>query len=615
MPLNEKNIQFTVAVPSDVFESIEQNKGNNSRSDYVRAIIEKSEDIKLRKENGSVYTPQYLSDYVAAKLIHYLLSCNTSSLKNRNITVIDPACGDAELLLSFKNHYPYLSKLKLFGLDIDKNAITQAKKRFSTSQSPLFLNTNGLCPFNKTHIKGWDTVKKRFRVNKHFDCVIANPPWGAKLNSYKHLVNESNFLLNAGQIDSSDLFIESSLNLVRNGGLIAFIIPDSLFYQERQPLREYLLKNTDIKFIGRFGEKLFKDVNRACAVIICQKNHSPSDSNVDCFRLPPDEKKLIISGHMTFHEAEKALSHPVNQSRFLKNIGYSFNIDLNTGLENVFNKVVSAQKTLSNYLSSTRGIELSKKGNVYQCKLCEQWHPLPKSDAATCKNCNSVNLIAHCSVDNIIHTEKNKGRKQLLVGEHIKRYASLPSLWIDTGRDGINYKSDEIYQKPKIVIRKTGIGISSSIDYTNSYTNQVVYIFRTIQSNIDLPLEFYLAVINSRLVFFYITMMNGENEWKSHPYITQSQILNIPIPDLSTLNGSQVTKIHKLSIELKKFLSEGKKIPKRLDAKLEKMTADIYKITQRDYKSIFSVIDKCQDLLPVQALKSISIEDIFSSKG
>lgn len=612
--MEDKNIKFTVAVPNSVFQTIEEKRGQTNRSNFVRSIIENSPEIASRKDNGSVYTPRHLADYIASKLNYYLQNSESFQTNNKHIKVLDPACGDGELLTSFKNQYSGELKLKLFGLDIDKDAISQAKKRFSKEEVVLFLNTNALCPFNKTHERGWKTVKTRFQVNKHFDCVIANPPWGAKTDSYKSLINESNFKLNTGQTDTSDLFIESTLKLVKSGGLIAFIIPDSLFYLERQPLRELLLKNTNLKFIGRFGEKIFKDVNRACAVIICEKTKSPSNVIVDCFRLPPEEKKLIMAGHMTFHEAESKFCHPVNQDRFLKNKNQSFNIDLNTGLENTFNKIVYSNHFLSNYLSSTRGIELSKKGKVYQCKNCKQWSPLPKKEISKCKSCNSENLILNSEVDIIIHTRKTKGRKSLLVGEHIKRYTLSPSLWIDIGRSGINYKSDEIYQDPKIVIRKTGIGISSSIDYTNSYTNQVVYIFSLSQSSVDLPLEFYLALINSRIIFFYITMMNGENEWKSHPYITQTQVLNIPVPNLATLNNEQLETIHKLSLELKNYLSKGKELTSKLDAKLEKMIADIYILDEIDYKSIFSVIDNCQDLLPVQALKNISIDDIFTKK-
>ncbi len=45
--------------------------------------------------------------------------------------------------------------------------------------------------------------------------------------------------------------------------------------------------------------------------------------------------------------------------------------------------------------------------------------------------------------------------------------------------DGINYKDPAIFFEDKLLIRKTGIGITASIDSSKSYTNQVVYHYVT----------------------------------------------------------------------------------------------------------------------------------------
>ena len=48
-----------------------------------------------RKTNGVFYTPDFLADYLAKKVIHYLGT-------NKSITaVLDPACGDSILLRRF----------------------------------------------------------------------------------------------------------------------------------------------------------------------------------------------------------------------------------------------------------------------------------------------------------------------------------------------------------------------------------------------------------------------------------------------------------------------------------------------------------------------------------
>ena len=117
-----------------------------------------------------------------------------------------------------------------------------------------------LLTFNKPHDQGWDQVRTRLKNIDVIDAVIANPPWGANIASYKGLAKQSSFAVNRGQVDSSDLFIESALRIVKDNVYIAFIIPDSIFAQDRVNLREFILRNTTIKFIGRFGEKLFNRV-------------------------------------------------------------------------------------------------------------------------------------------------------------------------------------------------------------------------------------------------------------------------------------------------------------------------------------------------------------------
>ena len=567
-------------------------------------------DSKSYRGNGSVYTPQTLANYVAHKLYQYAINLDSDAPnQTKQLKILDPACGDGELLLAIEKSIPPNLKVKLYGVDIDKKAINKAKKRIETPST--FVNTNGLCPFNKVNGSGWKELKRRFNIDKGIDCIIANPPWGADIQGYKKLIDKSDFFLNEGQIDSSDLFIEASLNILKKGGFIAFIIPDSLFYQERTKLRKFLLNNTRIYFIGRFGEKIFKDINRACAVVICQKEQNVSNHNIECLRLNPEYRSMILNGEITFHQAEYDLSHRVNQKRFSSNSGYVFNIDLNESMACSFDKISLANKTIREYLISFRGVEISKKGKTIKCLNCKSWTPLPKSETSECKFCCTVISVSQSKVHTIIHKNDAKNRMRLIVGENIQRNQCHPSLWIDTGKKGINYKDDWLYSGEKIVVRKTGIGISSSIDYTNCFTNQVVYILKLKDITCCLPIEFFQAIISSRAIFFYISMMNGENEWKSHPYVTQNQILDIPIPDSTKFNEDLTNRIGNLCKQLRQTLISGKTVSRELDAKLERMVADAYKLTKSDYKTIYSAIEGSQDLLPIKALKNISISDIF----
>ena len=52
------------------------------------------------------------------------------------------------------------------------------------------------------------------------------------------------------------------------------------------------------------------------------------------------------------------------------------------------------------------------------------------------------------------------------------------------------------------------------------------------KSNIQFRLESFLAILNSRAMYYYLTANSGETNWRSHPYLTQKQLLNLPLPEL-----------------------------------------------------------------------------------
>jgi adenine-specific DNA-methyltransferase len=622
MTTNSNNAQISITVQKKSLDNIEKKRKSVNRSTYIRSVLfDSKKQTSLRKINGAVYTPKCLAEYVADKALHYYFSNKSNVLlhKNNKFNVIDPACGDGELLYALSNSSILNEKidisksLDLFGIDIDETAIHKIKKRLTNYHQLKAEHDNGLCPNSSNNKDGWLKLNKKLKVKDGYDLIIANPPWGASIASYENLVRASNFSQLSGQFDTSDLFIESGLNIARDGGIIAFIIPDSLFSQERDKLRELLLSKTKIHFIGRFGEKLFEDVNRACAVIICEKGKSDSTHDIDCFRLSVEYRNLILAGNATFQLAEEKLSHKVEQRRFLNNKNYLFNIDIDSNLEKTFQNITLHSDNFAKYLTSTRGVELSKKGHIINCSECNLWSPLPSKDVFLCPKCKHSSLAIDCVKDVIIHKQPEKNSKNLVVGEHIQRYSIQSKLWIETTREGINYKNESIYTGDKILVRKTGIGISASIDYNNFMTNQVVYIFKL--HNKTFPLEFFSLILNSRMAFFFIAMSNGEIEWKSHPYVTQGQILNFPIPNFNNLSPQLLKKILTLSNKLKDCLKSNESLSKTLDAQLEYLVAEVYGLTKADYLSIYKAIDKSQELLPVKALKSIAVSDIFKNKA
>ena len=581
-----------------------------------------------RKYFGIAYTPSVLAQYVADKAVDLFLQDKHKQIGSKGFNsfrILDPACGEGELLVAAWRALiargitpealalPRPSKL-LCGVDVDSKAVNQTINRISNlgkSSRKLPNNviaTNSLCP-KKTEstLNAWIKLKADFDAPEGFDIVIANPPWGADTSSYRDYLFKEEFKLLQGQFDTSDLFLELALKLVKANGLLAFIVPDSLFNKERTSLRKMLVEETQIRYIARLGEKFFDNINRACSIIICQKRSPLPDSAVECLRLTPKMRKQILSGETSFFDAEKALLHLVPQQRFSENRDYAFDIDLQLREEITMSKLRKQPRTIGDYLYSSRGVELSKNGIVCRCRHCNIYMPKPSSEKWKCSHCGGN--IDTSSATTIVSEQKIKGYAPLLVGENIRRYAISDPMWIKINCDGIKYKEPSLYTGPKLLVRKTGVGISASIDYSNTLTNQVVYIFKPL-SNCTLPLELFLAVMNSRAMYYFIAKQHGETEWRSHPYVTQSQILNLPFPNLDKISTKDPV-IKEITSLVKAVTKQKRPLSNKHDARLESLVAKLFGLSKSDYKVVFKTLESIEGLLPVRALRNIAINDVF----
>lgn len=571
-----------------------------------------------RKVNGVFYTPSFLAEYLAKKIVRYI--------GNRKIaTAIDPACGDSILLRKFANELLSKKKAspKVFGVDKDINAIVCSTAKFADKSlkkiASHFIHADGLFPVNgKTSVEGWSELRKELKAKCGFDVAISNPPWGAELNGYDQLALNFNFALAKGQFDVFDLFIEVVLQNLNDNGIYGLILPDSVFSQEQARFRCLLSKNTTIHLIARLGEKIFPEINRACVIIVGRKAKAKSNHQVDCFRLSSSFKKRVVSNELTLEEVEGELSHKVPQSRFYENNNCVFDIDLKTDEQKTFDKIQNNSVIVQQFVKNTRGAEISKKGVVCQCPNCKHWMPYPKAKQPKCSSCKTGLNLEALAKDKIILNHNGVGNIKLKVGEDLFRFTSVSKSWINTLKDGINYKDLSIYNGNKILVRKTGVGITASLDYENAITNQVVYILKLKpEFERKITLEFVLAVLNSRIMTYYLIKKYGENEWKSHPYLTQTMLVNLPFPKID-FNSAAVKKlINRVTELIKKEVSHSndKNISKSNDLFIERVVAFFFKLNKTDYETIFETLSSAEQLIPIKRLMNCNTNEIFSVNG
>lgn len=559
-----------------------------------------------RKMLGAFYTPQLLADYLASTM----LSLSKQDDK-KQYCVVDPATGDSSLLLAF---YKQASKRKMgvlyFGIDIEDGAIQESKKKFANFQEKSnFVLTDALYPLNmETPQKGWDSLMHKYLPNG-IDFIISNPPWGADKSKYKKLSDD--FITAKGQFDIYDLFIETAINNLNINGYYGIIVPDSIFGAEHSLIRKFLLENTTIKKIIRIGEGFFDNVNIAVSLLIGVKVKS-SKYSIQCSHLTDKHRKLVLANKMELSLAVEQNLIKVPAKVMVDNSN-SFLTDLaakDVDLINRLNKCLS----VGEISVSHRGVELSKKGIVFRCSNCGKWFPEPKkNNEITCPHCKKIQLWDNVESCKIISDKASNNSIKFISGDTIYRYNTKSTLYLKKGYDGINYKTEQLYEGAKILVRKTGVGITAGIDYGGCYTNQVVYLLRT-ASHVN-PLisnEVLLAVLNSRLITYYIIKIHGSNGWKSHAYLTQKDVASLPFPRLNIEDAEVKRQLEELTALVKQnAIGMSDSFPMEVDVKIERIVANLFGLNESHYDVIFKAIENVQQMIPYKRLLRIKIKDIF----
>lgn len=535
----------------------------------------------INQKYGVVYTPESLAGFVARLLCRFI---NVESEKTP--VIIDPASGECALLSAIKAEYG--DKARYIGIDVDKDAIRSTKGIFDV------IYNDAIMPINVSTNAGEYWRRKL----KNVDAIIANPPWSSEKIYDKELLIQSGYSLVDGQYDSYVLFIELAYKMLNPGGVMGFIIPDSIFDSQNEKLRRFLATQMEILVIARLGEKIFDEVNRATTVILCKKILPNDNSLTECFRLTTANRKAYLAGKGSLDSFYYNEMHKVKQARFLKNSCCLFDVDTHAEEEKLIDKIQKDTIDWETVFKFGRGVEISKSGSIVYCPYCEQAQGYAKKQlqegTKKCVFCNMNFPVIPSTVTSAIEHTKGKGRKPIFVGENIQRYRTVGNCYIKTGIDGINYKSDDLYISPKLLIRKTGLGIYATVDYSGALTSQTVYILKYAAEN-NTPLEYYLALINSRVVYYYYLKNYGENEWKSHPYLTKQIIFSLPIKPYS--GDSLDEKITKLSKNIQDSYDY------KMDLELEKLIMKKYGLTNKEQSLIVDEMNKLPDLSAINNMK------------
>ena len=128
---------------------------------HDEAAVTIMESAVDRKRHGKHYTPVELADFLATRTLRQLG-------KSGQLTILDPACGDGELLLAAHRAASALGfggTLELIGYDLDPVAVSVARDRAAAAGVPV-------------RIEQADFLAASRQLSEcSVDAVITNPPY------------------------------------------------------------------------------------------------------------------------------------------------------------------------------------------------------------------------------------------------------------------------------------------------------------------------------------------------------------------------------------------------------------------------------------------------------
>lgn len=544
-----------------------------------------------RKKDGIFYTPEYITHFIVEETIGRYLEENPDKLDT--IKILDPACGSGAFLNQAHEFLKKQHKIKIeeniknsknsqldifkhinvaendrsillnniFGVDLNTESVEITKlalwlKTAHPNYKLQNLDENIKCGnslIDDPQVAGdkafkWENEFKDVMDNGGFDVIIGNPPYvftRENINS-----NEKNYFYKQYKntqfkLNTYILFIEKSLSLLQNGGILSFIIPNNwLTLEYSSDFRKYLLENNYKLSIIQTPQNVFADASVDTVILIVQKIQS---DKIEIKKLENTSTCLISIN---------------NKTDYLTNHNCIINFEQKSDKKiiNLCQKITEHSCLLKNIAEVKNGIQAYTvgEGTPKQTKEMKEkrvYHSLVKIDDTWIKYVEGID---------------------------VKRYFLDWSLYfVKYGKNLSRPRKIELFKDERILVRQIPSRPPYSIlaAYTNEHliNDNNSMIVKTL-SETENPTLFILSVLNSKLISFWFIKTFGKLQRGIFPQFKIKELQIFPIPvakiDIKYKLSDKAKKIIKLNKILENEVKKANKLF-QIQYKLKKINKNI----------------------------------------
>jgi len=434
-------------------------------------------------------------------------------------------------------------------------------------------------PTGKTHLSPSPHGRGRGEGNG-FDAVIGNPPWGGDIDraiDYFHSRYPSS---TQEHTDSFKLFIDASLRLAKEEGLVSMIVPNTLLQQRRiRDVRRLLLQNR-IHSLVDLGEDVFAGVVAPSCVFVVERVPPVCNHRVVFMllrSLSARERIEVMASHPgSDHHSRLAL-----QEDFKRDPDLSF---LAEGTRPTAHVVplgelpfLRCKDAGINYQRVGVGMQEKGRSDLSKRLLYEGSRQSP----------NDMMYWKGSDIDRYWITGSTKRFCRTKYRDFIRR-------------NEVVRLNREVYEKvPKILIRQTADHIIATIDTRGVWFGRsIIAVVSVTQTSYSL--KYFLGVFNSKY-FKWIYTRHVHEQGRVFAQVKLSKLKQLPIRTIDFSNSADkarhdgmvdhvesVLKLHK-DLQAAKTDHEKSLIQRQIDAtdkQIDQLVYELYGLTDKEIRIV-----------------------------